>query len=713
MFENQRQRLLFFAITALGISSIATQILMMREFVNVFYGNELVLGIILANWLLLTGVGSYLGKYLDIVKEKILLLIISQVFVALLPLFDIFLIRYLRSEFFLPGQLVDITQIFLSSFVLLLPYCIISGCMLTLACCVFSKRGDAASIGKVYFIDNIGDILGGFLFSFIFIHLFNPFQTAFILMIVNLGAAVLLSKFFNKNFTTISLLLLLFLSIAFLLSTDLEKISTALMFEGQNLVYQEESLYGKLVVTETSGQLNFFENGIPLFSTQNTISNEEAVHYAMVQHDDPKTVLLISGGIAGTTDEILKYGVDRLDYVELDPSIIKIGKRFTTSLEDERVKTISTDGRLFVRQTKNKYDIVIVDLPDPTTAQVNRFYTAEFFDDVKGILNEGGIISISLSSSENYMNMETRKLNSAVYKTLKNAFSNVIIIPGDQNFFIASDAGLSYGIVEKIEQKGIETKYVNRYYLPGKLTEDRIGAVLNSVKERVGLNTDFNPISYYYALLYWLSHFEINFYIPLILLAFLAVFFVKMRTVPFAIFTTGFAASALEVVLLISFQILYGYVYHKVGIIIMMFMVGLGAGSLYMNRTLKKRKTKDLIKIELAIFTYSILLPFILMFLNGLRNEFITLLSSQLIFPIFMVVIAIFVGMEFPLASKLHFRKVASTAGELYSSDLMGACVGAIVVSTFLIPLLGLVNVCLLTGALNLVSAILVWKKPR
>ena len=55
----------------LGISSIITQIILIREFLSVFYGNELILGIILANWLLLTGLGAYLGKFSEKMQQRI------------------------------------------------------------------------------------------------------------------------------------------------------------------------------------------------------------------------------------------------------------------------------------------------------------------------------------------------------------------------------------------------------------------------------------------------------------------------------------------------------------------------------------------------------------------------------------------------------------------------------------------------------------------
>ena len=113
LIENKRQKFLFWSITALGISSIITQIIAIREFLTVFYGNELIFGIILANWLLLTGIGAYLGKYFE--KGKISWLIILQIIIGFLPFFHIFIIRNLRNLVFFPGELIGIVQIFFSS----------------------------------------------------------------------------------------------------------------------------------------------------------------------------------------------------------------------------------------------------------------------------------------------------------------------------------------------------------------------------------------------------------------------------------------------------------------------------------------------------------------------------------------------------------------------------------------------------------------------
>jgi spermidine synthase len=187
-------------------------------------------------------------------------------------------------------------------------------------------------------------------------------------------------------------------------------------------------------------------------------------------------------------------------------------------------------------------------------------------------------------------------------------------------------------------------------------------------------------------------------------------FLIRIKPISFAIFTTGFAASSLEIVLLISFQIIYGYVYHMIGLVITMFMLGLAIGSFYMNKKLEKKDVNSFIKIEFLIVIYSILLPFILILLSKTKESSF---ANQFVFSVITLIIAIIVGMEFPLASKLQFRKISETAAQLYNADLIGACIGALLVSALLIPLIGLINVCIMVGILNLISGLVIIFKRK
>ena len=128
--------------------------------------------------------------------------------------------------------------------------------------------------------------------------------------------------------------------------------------------------------------------------------------------------------------------------------------------------------------------------------------------------------------------------------------------------------------------------------------------VLESVTEDVSVNSDFDPEAYYYYLLFWMSQFRTHFGGFLMILVILVILlFVRIapHPIPFAVFTTGFAGTALEVVLVLGFQIMYGYIYSWMGILISCFLVGLLLGAFYVNRALKDYSKKSLIILEFLI----------------------------------------------------------------------------------------------------------------
>jgi len=715
-YSSRKKTLIFLAVCALGISSIMTQLTLMREMLSVFSGNEMVFGIILGNWLLLTGIGAYLGKTASKLKNPLGVLAVAEIFVGVLPIADVFLLRTLRNQIFIRGAMVGVTETVVSCFVLLLPYCVIAGYLLTLACCVLASKEEPSSIGQVYFMDNIGDIGGGLLFSFILIYFFNHFGILYFPAFLNLFFAGALALLIQKKLLLSGVGLAAVGLIGLIAVLDLDEVSTEIQYGGQKVVYRGSSPYGELVVTESAGQYNFIESGVPLFSTHNIGEVEETVHYAMVQRPHASNVLLISGGVSGTAKEITsKYRAAKVDYVELDPLIIEVGQKYVAeNLADQRINVINTDGRLYVKRTDRRYDVVIADLPDPSTSQINRFYTYQFFGEVKRILRSEGVLSLSLGHYENYLSKELARLIGVAHRTLKKVFKNVLIIPGGQVYFLASDGPLYDDIAARIEQAGIQTQLVNRHYLSGTLTPDRLADMNRAVSEKAAVNKDFSPVLYYYHLLYWISQFKVRFgVLGGVLLLFLALYLLRIRAVPFAIFTTGFAASALEVVLLVGFQILYGYVYHRVGLIVTMFMLGLAVGSFAMNRMLPRRSRRDLVKLEFGIAVYGGVLPFILMGLGQLGGGIASSISAHVAIPLLTLILAAFVGMEFPLAGKADFKGIASTAARLYTADFVGACLGAMLVSTILIPLIGVVWVCLVAAGLNVVSGAIVLLKGR
>ena len=128
------------ALCGLGLSAFLTQLVLIRELLSAFSGNELAFGIVLGNWMLLTAIGAALGKMATRLRSPITLFCAAEICIALLPIADVFLLRWLRNVVFLRGAEVGVTETVAACCTLLAPYCLATGC---------AQRGLPSGIGMV------------------------------------------------------------------------------------------------------------------------------------------------------------------------------------------------------------------------------------------------------------------------------------------------------------------------------------------------------------------------------------------------------------------------------------------------------------------------------------------------------------------------------------------------------------------------------------
>lgn len=704
-----QSRAVAWAIAGLGVSAIIAQLTLMREMLGVFCGNELILGIILGNWLFLTGLGAALGRSAGRWKNPGAILVTALVLIALLPPAQVFLLRVLRDVIFTRGAMIGVAQTVFSSFILLLPYCLVSGYLLTFGCYLLSLRKGPRGIAQGYLADCLGSLVGGVAFTFLLIHLCDHITLLCISSVIVLLLAGMVQETFGKKRSPVlsTLMVIGFVAVGLAWTAGLDAFSTALQYPGQTVLFQGHSPYGRLVVTRSFGQINFMENGVPTLSTGDPQRMEEMVHYALAQRPAAQEVLLIAGGVSGTTQEVLKYGGAQVTYVEQDPLILSAGRRFLPQhLNHPRLRVVNADGRTFVRQAGQNYDVIIVDVPDPATSQLNRFYTREFFQDVKRRLAPGGVLAIALGHYENRISPELGRMLASAGGTLRNGFANMLAIPGARVFLLASDSELHDDIARRVEQAGVQTKLMNRDYLDATLTPDRLAEVGRALHEPGAINADFNPVLYTYHLLYWISQFQVSFgVLEGLLLAALGVYLVGLKPVSAVIFASGFAASALEVVLLLALQVLCGTLYEQVGMVVTVFMAGLAAGAWGGDRWFLHSSRKALLGLAMALAVFAAGLSPLLMLLGRLGGASTSVLGWQAAIGALTFLLALLVGMQFPLAGRTSFRQGAETASRLYTADFMGACWGALLTSTLLIPILGVTVTCLAVGGLNVLAA--------
>ncbi|RLC64067.1 MAG: hypothetical protein DRI80_02335 [Chloroflexota bacterium] len=705
------------ALAAVGFTSTIAQVVLMRELVATFYGNELLFGLVLAAWLAWVAVGSWgLARLAERRQWGTRTFAAGLALAAALFPTQIALVRDVRALLGVtPGAFVEFGPMVVVVVLILAPLCLLGGFLFTLGARLTVEQGSTA--GRAYVWESAGAVVGGTLFSFLLIRWLDPFQTALLVAAVNLTVALQLLKPVTCSLKRSLICLFLLVLAALPLGHHLH--TATLRWQWSDLAFAADSPYGRITIQARDGQRVFYENGMLAFETQGTFP-EEVAHFPLLMHPDPRSVLLVGGGVAGDLREILKHPVAGVTYVELDPLLIEAAQAHlppedAAVLNDPHVTLILSDGRLYVKAARRTFDVVILDLPEPATGALNRFYTQEFFEEVHAVLNPGGVFALGLPSAENYWSPELARRNASVYHTLHRVFPEVIVLPGEHNFFLASDAPLETDpavLAGRLTERGIETRWVTPGYIEYIFTTDRFAQVRQELEATTGVrfNRDLTPICYYYDLVLWLSLFYPNlrgafestslvnlwWVVGLLVLVALLVRWRRGWAVPFAIAGIGLAEMTLEVVILFAFQVLHGYVYAEVSLIVTAFMAGLALGGAASNRLLAVsgwRARRALVAVQAAVAAYSGVFPLL---------TSLPIPAPALVFPLLALLAGYLTGMAFPLAVALMRGSAGRVAGLLYGADLVGGCVGALLAAVLFVPVLGIPQTCVAIALVGL-----------
>ena len=389
----QKQTLKYpFLFALIGFTAIITQILFMREFLAIFYGNELSMGIMLANWLWWTAAGSYLtGKWARRQKNPQTIMAILQILLAIFIPFTIILIRISKSLFqTITGELLGLFPIYLDSFIVLFPTCFIIGGLFSVASYLYAKTEEkklGVASGYVYLMESIGSAISGIFVYVLLLPYLDTIHSSLLLAFCNIVAAIYLilkNQPDRKKPVLLFSAVFLFIVLAFF-AISLESLSYKFLWPGFQVLENKNSKYGNLTLIQHQENKTVYENGLVLFNVPDQEAAEEAVHYALLQHPEPQRLLLIGGGLNGSLREALKHpSIRHIDYIELDPAIVQLVQKHilensNIAIQDPRVSTHHMDGRLFLQQKSIRYDVILVNLADPHTAQLTDFTLVSFF----------------------------------------------------------------------------------------------------------------------------------------------------------------------------------------------------------------------------------------------------------------------------------------------------------------------------------------------
>lgn len=268
------------------------------------------------------------------------------------------------------------------------------------------RSQDAGSAtADLFAADYIGALIGGLAFPFLLLPMLGQTRGALVVGMVNViaGAAVALFLFASRAARKAVLaggtaLVLAVLTFAFAQSETFLRYARDELYEDP-VVYSETTQYQEIVVTESipvAGPVDtrLFLNGDLQFSSIDEYRyHESLVHPALAGNRD--RVLVLGGGDGLAMREVLKYpDVREAVEVELDPSVLRLAKENPdiaelnqNSLADPRVRLVTADAFTWLRDTTEKFDAVIIDMPDPDSTATAKLYSQEFYSLAKRVLN--------------------------------------------------------------------------------------------------------------------------------------------------------------------------------------------------------------------------------------------------------------------------------------------------------------------------------------
>ncbi len=242
-------------------------------------------------------------------------------------------------------------------------------------------------------------------------------------------------------------------------------------------LFSGKSKFQKIEVYEHDffGRVLVLDGGFQTSELDEFLFHESLVQYPLFAHPNPKKVLIIGGGDGGSLEEAAKHKeLKKIVMVELDESVVEVSKKFLgkihrSAFSDGRVELLYMDGIDYVVGCDEKFDVVILDLT-ATVGEATKLFTREFYESIRNVLNENGIVSLHPA----YYFSDPEEFGRIAY-TLRSVFKHVsphgtdVPLYGGTMYFLLCSADVNF---EKLTLPGLEKRFDERkipdlrYYTP-------------------------------------------------------------------------------------------------------------------------------------------------------------------------------------------------------------------------------------------------------
>ena len=768
-------------IFSYGLFTIVAQTLLFREFVTAFEGNDISVGVFFGSWFLWIGLGAVLVRWWGRLAET-LLHHVERAVLIYVPAFaaQLLLVVQVRS---LAGvasyDLMSVQTIVCWAIVVNAPVSLVTGALFPVMC-RWVERSQSFAVSRVYILEAAGSFAGGLVATGLLachVPTLRVFHLVAFVLLCSVALVALTDGLTSRDSRTsrsrasctatvsVSLVLavLSVVSVRWGFDTALadrvrvlkwsKLFRTEGRLQGTFHTAQAEYLYG-----EYRGQWVVLRDGGVCEALPNDAAAGHAAAVSLCQVPQARRVLVIGAGLALCSRFLELPQIQEVVWAHPDTEYVnRVPERAPhhVAIDDGRFQIVRHDVRQFLRAAPPRFDVVVVNVGDVANSTLNRYFTLEFYKQVKASLSPDGIVSVSIAGAENVLGAELISLGASVKATLENVFSHLVLVPGDEAWFIVSDSPQLTGDPAALRDRYAGIRRAGEIFPPTGLMSvylpERAARALERY-EQVDLpedrlvNRDARPLTHLYSLLLAARQSGASatrlvellavvgwpmFAVPILVFAALRIWSAS-REMPgkrrssfdssFLVFSGGWVSIGSVIVLMYLYQTHFGSLYLHVGVISSLFMAGLTVGALVIgraavggDRTMWAAEGPLQRPVIVVLLVHALVLAAIGLWLS--RASLGAAGPGHAAFAMVFILSGLCCGGYWPIAAAQLARRgfrAAEAGSHLDMADHLGACLGGLVTSLLMVPVLGTWTTLLVLVGLvlaNVPAAALAWRQ--
>ncbi len=353
-------------------------------------------------YLFAMGVGSYLSKYFksDLLKTFIIVELLVGVFGGLSS-----------TMLFIGFNFISSFQFFLYLVVFIIGTLV--GLEIPLMLRILKDRFSFDDlVAKIFSFDYVGALLASLLFPLVLVPFLGLLKTSYLFGMFNAAIAYFMvdylraAKKVKVMLKSSSVAVVLLLCGCFAASESILSWSESLAYQ-EKIIISKSSKYQRIIVTRSNDDIRLYLNGNLQFSSRDEYRYHESLVYpALFKNPKARNVLVLGGGDGLAVRELLKWkGIEHITLVDLDHDMIELFKQNplltdlnSNSLNNPKLSIINQDAFIWLKQNSGKFDLAIVDFPDPSNYSVGKLYTTAFYKLLYDALGEQGSAVVQSTS---------------------------------------------------------------------------------------------------------------------------------------------------------------------------------------------------------------------------------------------------------------------------------------------------------------------------